>query len=204
MLPACVKSDKESPQEATLTTRALARTLAESLDASVLLANFAADGFPVWGAAARLSARGWSEALSQDHAHDLLEGHRLHPSEIENALERARSEYSVTFADLNGASPSIAAEVLRHADSVFLVSATDHGSLEVASCKAEWLHSFNLEDKTGLLLCKRSGGAGPAEFEERTGLPVCAFIDGKAGIRRVAEWIAAEFRNQKSQEALAS
>ncbi len=179
--------------------RELSRTLSESLGFSTLLADFYARGFPLWGtteAPQRLDSHTWSTFVTPGEAFDTLEGREAHPSAVRRLLDRARELYNVTCADLTEAKEVVALEVLRQADSIFIVSSSDAASLEMVRYKARWLRTIDLGHNSGLLLRRVPGGSSPAEVEERTGLPVCATIDSPDQIRNFAAWLAAT-RNPK-------
>ena len=108
--------------------------------------------------------------------------------------------YSITCADLTEAKEVVALEVLRHADSIFIVSSSDAASLDMVRYKARWLRTIDLGHNSGLLLRRVPGGSSPAEAEERTGLPVCATVNSGEQIRNFAAWLAAT-RNPKCLEA---
>jgi len=182
--------------------RELSRTLSESLGFSTLLADFYARGFPVWGtteAPQRLDSHTWSTFVTPGEAFDTLEGREAHPRAIRRLLDRARELYNVTCADLTEAKEVVALEVLRQADSIFIVSNSDAASLEMVQFKARWLRTIDLGHNSGLLLRRVPGGSSPAEVEERTGLPVCATIDSADQLRNFAAWLAAT-RNPKCME----
>ena len=132
-------------------------------------------------------------------AFDTLEGREAHPRAIRRLMERARALYDITCADLTEAKEVVALEVLRHADSIFIVSSSDAASLDMVKYKARWLRTIDLGHNSGLLLRRVPGGSSPAEAEERTGLPVCATVDSGEQLRNFAAWLAAT-RNPKCLE----
>ena len=182
----------------------LSRTLSEALGSSVLLTDFYARGFPLWGTTQnpqRLDEHTWGAFLRRGTAYDTLEAREAQPREIPRVLNHARRRYEVTCADLSDAKEIAAFHVLRNADSIFLVSGNDAKSLELVRYKAAWLNSLGLTENTGLLLYRLHDGACAAEFEERSCLPVCALIDSRAELCRLASWLA--YRPQEAT-ALAS
>jgi hypothetical protein len=84
--------------------------------------------------------------------------------------------------------------MLRHADWIFVVSSSDTPSLEMAKYKAAWLRSIDLEENSGLLVRRVPGGAGVAQAEDITGLPVCALVDQAEELDRLATWLSATHR----------
>jgi hypothetical protein len=175
--------------------RQLSREFAESYRLSVLLADFCARGFPLWGATDaphRLDGRTWGAFLrSHGEVFDTLEAREAHPRNILHLLDHARGRYQVTCADLSEAKESPAQEVLRHSNSIFLVTNSDPSSLELAKYRAAWLRSLGLEDRSGLLLNRVAAGVGGAEAEDRTGLPVCSVMHDRHELNRLAGWLAA-------------
>jgi hypothetical protein len=129
---------------------------------------------------------------------DTLEAREAHPRNIRRLLDHARRRYHVTCADLSEAKESSALEVLRHSDSIFLVTTSDRSSIELARYRAAWLGSMDLEDRSALLLHRVAAGVSGAEAEDRTGLPVCAAVDDHKELRRLAEWLAAPHLPQRT------
>jgi hypothetical protein len=175
--------------------RQLSRELSEGYGLSVLLADFFSHGFPLWGtpeAPQRLDGRTWGAFLrSSGETFDTLEAREAHPRNIHRLLDHARAHYHVTCADLSEARESSALEVLRHSDSIFLVTNSDPSSVELARYRAAWLRSMDLEDRCALLLHRVRGGVSGVEAEDRTGLPVCAAVDDPKELRHLAGWLAA-------------
>jgi Flp pilus assembly CpaE family ATPase len=175
--------------------RQLSRELSESYRLSVLLADFCAHGFPLWSAPEapqRLDGRTWGAFLrSHGDAFDTLEAREAHPRNLQGLLDHARGRYHITCIDLCEARESPALEVLRHSDSIFLVTNSDQSSIELATSRAEWLRSLELEDRSALLLNRVAGGISGAEAEDRTELPVCATVDDRRELRSLADWLAA-------------
>lgn len=172
--------------------REVSRGMAEQSGRSVLVADFYARGFPLWGtpeAPQRLDGQTWGAFVTHGEWFDTLEAREAHPREIRRLLEHARDRYGVTCADLTGAKEVVALEALRQADSIFVVSTSDGPSLNLAHYKAEWLRSIDVEQKCGLLLHRVPGGASPQEAEEITGLPVCAVVDGPQDLQHLAGWL---------------
>lgn len=180
---------------ADLVARQLSRELSEGYRLSVLLADFCARGFPLWGtglAPQRLDGHTWGAFVrKQEGAFDTLEAREAHPCNIHRLLDHARGRYQITCAELTEAKESSALEVLRHSDSIFLVTSSGQASIELAAYRAAWLRSLGLEDRSALLLNRVPGGVGAAEVEDRTELPVCATVDNRTEIRRFAGWLAA-------------
>jgi hypothetical protein len=174
--------------------RELSRTLTEGLGLSALLADFYARGFPLWGtteAPQRLDGRTWGAFVTPGEAFDTLEAREAHPREIERLLNHARRLYNVTCADLTEAKEVVSLEVLRQADAIFIVSASDAASLDIVRYRAAWLRSIDLEGHSGLLLHRVAGGLSVPEAEERTGLPVCSVVDTGEELGRLAAWLGA-------------
>jgi hypothetical protein len=185
-------------------SRELSRTLSEGLELSVLLADFYARGFPLWGtteAPQRLDGRTWGAFVTPGEAFDTLEAREAHPREIRRLLDHARRLYNVTCADLTEAKQVVSLEVLRQADGIFIVSASDAASLDIVRYQVAWLRSIDLESHSGLLLNRVPGGLSVAEVEERTGLPVCAVVDTGADLRRLADWLGAAYQAELTAEA---
>lgn len=179
---------------ADLVAKRLSRELAEGYRLSVLLADFCSHGFPLWGGAdapQRLDGRTWGALVKQGDPFDTLEAREAHPRHIRRVLDHARSRYQVTCADLSEAKESSALEVLRHADSIFLVVNSDRGSIEFARHRAAWFRSMDLEDRAAVLLHRVRGGSSGAYAEDRTGLPVCATVGSGNELRSLATWLAA-------------
>ncbi len=179
---------------ADLVAQQLGRELAEGYRLSVLLADFCSHGFPLWGtseAPQRLDGRTWGAFVKQGEIFDTLEAREAHPRNIRRLLDFSRSKYHVTCADLSEAKESSALEVLRHSDSIFLVSNSDRESIELCRYRAAWLRSMDLEDRSGILLNRVRGGLSGAEAEDRTGLPVSATVTNERELQSLAEWLAA-------------
>jgi hypothetical protein len=175
----------------------LCRTISEDLGLSVLLADFYSRGFPLWGTAEapqRLDRHSWGAFLTPGIPFDTLEAREAHPREIQRLLHHARTQYTVTCADLTDAKQVAALEMLRHADWIFVVSGSDTPSLDMAKYKAAWLRSIDLEENSGLLVHRVPGGAGVAEAEDITGLPVAALVDNNQELDRLALWLSATQR----------
>ncbi len=158
----------------------------------MLLADFNARGFPLWGtshAPQRLNVRTWGAFVTPGEAFDTLEAREAHPRELQGLLNQARSLYKVTCADLTESKEVASLEVLRQADAVFIVSASDAASLDKAKYRAEWLRSLDLEDHGSLLLHRAAEGCSMTEAEHRTKLRVCSFVDTDEELRRLASWL---------------
>lgn len=187
IVPAHAGSNAES------VARQLSRELSEGFRLSVLLADFCSHGFPLWGVEKpkpRLDGRTWGGFVTRGQSFDMLEAREAHPRNISRLLDHARARYHVTCADLSEAGESAAFEVMRQAEGIFLVADSDAESIEQASYRAAWFRSMNLEDRAGLLLNRVRGGENGAEAEARTGLPVCAVLDGSRGLNQFARWLA--------------
>jgi hypothetical protein len=180
--------------KAAAVVRELSCKLSEGLGLSVLLADFCARGFPLWGtteAPQRLDGHTWGAFVTPGQTFDTLEAREAHPREIRHLLDRARRLYKVTCADLTEAKEVASLEVLRQANGIFIVSSSDAASLELVRYKTEWLRSIDLEANTGLLLHRAPGGLSVPEAEERTGLAVCSVVDTSEELGRLAAWLAA-------------
>lgn len=174
--------------------RELSRTLSEDLGLSVLLADFYARGFPLWGTSEepqRLDGHTWGAFVTPGEAFDTLEAREAHPREIRRLMDHARRLYKVTCADLTESKEVVSLEVLRQADAIFIVSSSDAASLDIVRHRVAWLRSIDLEDRSGLLLHRVAGGLSVPEAEERTGLPVCSVVDTREELRRLAAWLGA-------------
>lgn len=172
--------------------RELSRSLSEELGHSVLLADFYARGFPLWGtpeAPQRLDGQTWGAFVTQGDAYDTLEAREAHPREIPRLLDHARARYHVTCADLTQAKEVVALEVLRQADSIFVVSNSDAASLAFVQFKATWLRLVGVGERVSLLLRCVPGGASAREAEERTGLRVSAVIETEENLDGLAGWL---------------
>jgi hypothetical protein len=183
--------------DAGVVVKKLCRSISEDLGLSVLLADFCSRGFPLWGtpeAPQRLDRQSWGAFLTPGVPFDTLESKEAHPREIPRLFAHARLRYSVTCADLSGATQMAALEALRHSDWIFVIAESDAASLEMARYKAEWLRSLDLEENCGLLLRRVPGGAAVPEAEALTGLPVCALVDYAVQMERLAAWLAAPSR----------
>ena len=178
---------------ADLVAKQLSRELSEGYRLAVLLADFCSRGFPLWvhsPAPQRLDGRTWGAFVVGEEHYDRLEVREAHPRSIGSLLDHARSRYQVTCADLSEAKESSALEVLRRADSIFLVANSDERSIEQARYRSAWLRSMDLEERSAVLLHRVKGGADGAVVEERTSLPVCASVDSKRDMRHLADWLA--------------
>jgi Flp pilus assembly CpaE family ATPase len=115
--------------------RELSRALGESRECPVLMADFNSLGFPLWGtgeAPQRLDDQTFGAFVTPGETFDTLEAREAHPREVRRILKRARDLYNVTCADLTEAKEVVALEVLRQADSIFIVSDSDSASLDMA------------------------------------------------------------------------
>jgi hypothetical protein len=174
--------------------RQLSRELSEGYGLSVLLADFCARGFPLWGsgdAPQRLDGRTWGAFLRSQGGLDTLEAREAHPSSIARLLDHARGRYHITCADLSEAKEFSALEVLRSSDAIFLVTNSDPSSIELAKYRAAWLRSLDLAENSAILLNRVPAGIGAAEAEDRTELPVCSVMDDNDQLGNLAGWLAA-------------
>jgi len=174
--------------------RQLSHELSEGYGLSVLLADFCARGFPLWGsgeAPQRLDGRTWGAFLRSQSGFDTLEAREVHPSNIRRLLEHARGRYHITCADLSEAKEYSALEALRSSDGIFLVTNSDPSSIELAKYRAAWLRSMDLDEHSALLLNRVPAGVSATEAEDRTGLPVCSVMDDSDQLGRLAGWLAA-------------
>lgn len=190
---------------ADLVAKQLSRELSEGYQFSVLLADFCSHGFPLWGtseAPQRLDGLTWGAFLTCGETFDTLEAREAHPRNIRRLLDHARTRYHVTCADLSEAKESSSLEVLRHADSIFVVANSDPESIELARYRVAWLRSMELDDRAGLLLQRTPGGISGAEAEERSGLPVCATVNRDEDLQRLAGWLAAPIFTERAKPAL--
>jgi Flp pilus assembly CpaE family ATPase len=181
----------------------LSRTLSEGLGVTVLLADFDRRAYSVWSATEaprRLDERTWGAFVSEVDGIPVLNAREVEPRQLGRLIDYARRHFHIVCADLTGARESHAAEVLRAADSVFLVTGSDGPSLEGVRQKLEWLRSLNLADECGLLLEHTPHGVTAADAEEITGVPVCSVVETAAQIEQLATWLSS---NSLSSNALA-
>jgi hypothetical protein len=174
--------------------RDLSRSLSERFGLSVLLADFYARGFPLWGtpeAPQRLDGHSWGAFITPGETFDTLEAREAHPREIRRLLDVASRRYTVTCADLTQAKEVVALEVLRRSDAIFLVSTSDLASVNLVQFKVAWLQSLELEQNCGLILLRVPGGVSAPAAEELTGLPVCALLDDDTNVDHFAAWVRA-------------
>ncbi len=181
--------------QASAVARKMSNTLSESLGLSVLLADFYARGYPLWGtpeAPQRLDGRTWGTFTRTGETFDTLEAREAHPREIRRVLDRARRLYTVTCADLTESKEVASLEVLRQADAIFIVSSSDAASLEIVRQRAAWLRAIHLQDRCGLLLHRADGGFSLPEAESRTGIAVRSLVDTPEELGRLAAELAAD------------
>jgi len=187
----------------------MSRTLTEGLGLSVLLADFDTRVYSLWNpnvAPRRLDGRTWGAFVSEVDKIDTLDARETHPRQLGRLLEHAREKYQAVCADLTGARAAHAIEVLRAADAIFLVSGSDHASLEGVCEKTDWLRAIDLSERVGLLLRRSSDGVDVDEVEKMTGLPVCSLIETDEQIEQLARWVAANtcaYEEEDSLHALA-
>ncbi len=171
----------------------LSRTLAEGFGLAVLLADFENRGNSVWNSARsqhRLDGRTWGAFVYEADGVKTLDACETHPRHIGRLMEYARTNYSTILADLTGAREAHSREVLAASDAIFLVTGSDHASLEGVREKAEWLQSMGLSDRVALLLERSGDGPDVDQVEDQTGLPVCSLIETEAHIEGFARWLA--------------
>jgi hypothetical protein len=183
--------------KATEMIRGLCRTVAKDLELRVLLAQFDAPDAEsgrcsVWRTAdapRRLDGHTWGAFVASGECGDELDAREVHPRQLRGVLEYAASHYHLVCADLTGAKEAHATEVLRSSESIFVVSGSGAGSLEIVREKAAWLRSIDLAARCVLLLRTEAGGASPAEAEARTGLRVAGLIESGPDLRHLAQWL---------------
>ena len=171
----------------------LSRTLSEGLGVAVLLADFDRRPYSVWSAAEapkRLDQRTWGAFVSEVDGIPVLNGRAVEPRQLGRLIEYARRHFHIVCADLTGARESHAAEILRAADGIFVVSGSDGSSLEGVREKLEWLRSLGRAEECGLLLEHTPHGKTVAEAEQQTGIPVCSLVENAAQIEQLATWLA--------------
>ena len=160
----------------------------------MLLADFDRRAYSVWRAGEaprRLDGRTWGAFVSEVDGIKVLNARNVHPRHLGALLEYARVHFSVVCADLTGAQEMHALPVLQASDGIFLVSGSDHASIEGAREKMEWLRSMDLGQRCGILLERTRHGVGVAETEELTGTPVCSLVENFSQIAQLATWLAA-------------
>jgi hypothetical protein len=173
----------------------LSRALSEVPGFSVLLAGFAAREYSLWSPAdspRRLDGQTWGAFVFESMGIDVLDAREVYPLQLRRVLEFARRKYKIVCADVTGAKESHSLETVRASECIFVVSASDRASLEMAREKRDWLHSMDLSDQCGLLLERVPGGLTSEQAEEITGLPMCSLIDRGEYIERLAGCLAAE------------
>lgn len=173
----------------------LSRALSEVPGFSVLLAGFAAREYSLLSPAdspRRLDGQTWGAFVFDSQGIDVLDAREVYPLQLRRVLEFAQRKYRIVCADVAGAKEAHSLETVRAAECIFVVSASDRASLEMAREKRDWLHSMNLSDQCGLLLERVPGGLTSEQAEEITGLPMCSLTDRVEYIERLAGWLAAE------------
>jgi len=178
--------------------RHLGRTLAEGLGVTVLLADFdqGAASASLAERAAETSpwpdARTWRSCVSEVDSVRVLNAREVKPRPLRRLLDYAREHVHMICADLSAAGEAQALEVVRAADAVFLVTGSDVASLKGIREKMDWLRSSAPDsvDQCGLLLEHTPHGVSAAEAEERTGVPVCGFVDSASHVVQLATWLA--------------
>lgn len=183
----------------------MSRTLTEGLGLAVLLADFDTRVYSLWNpnsAPRRLDGRTWGAFVSEIDNIETLDARETHPRQLGRLLEHAREKYQAVCADLTGARAAHAIEVLRASDAIFLVSGSDHASLEGVCEKNEWLRAIDLSERVGLLVRRSAGGVDADEVERITGLPVCSLIETGEQIDQLARWVAANTGDRQEQNSL--
>jgi hypothetical protein len=169
---------------------------------SVLLADFENRGNSVWNAARlrkRLDGRTWGAFLYEAGGLKILDACEIHPRQIRRLMDYARENYSTICADLTDAREAHALEVLRASEAIFMVTGSDHASLEGVIEKAGWLRSIDLAGRAALLLERAPGGPDADEVEDRTGLPVCSLVETQAHFDQLARWLASHAASASAQ-----
>jgi hypothetical protein len=167
----------------------LCRTMSEGLGVAVLLARFDDSDYSPWRAAEaprRLDGHTWGAFVSRRGSYDELHAREVHPRQLRPVLEHASRMYQVVCADLTGSKEQHRLEVLRSSESIFVVTGSGTGSLEIVREKRDWLRSIDLAERCGLLLRAEPEGVGPAAAEEITGLPVSGLIGTTEQLRSLA------------------
>ena len=182
----------------------LSRTLTEGLGGAVLLASFDSRGYSLMERDARLrgvwTATPGGAFVNEEEGLETLDARETSARQARAAywIMLAR-KYQVVCADLTGARPAHALEVLRASDAIFLVTDSDRPSIEGVLEKTEWLRSIDLMERVGLLLRRSPGGLNADEVEEVTGLPVCCLVESEQHIQLLAQWLGNS--NQGAAEA---
>jgi hypothetical protein len=177
----------------------LSRTLSEGLGVTVLLADFDRSAYSAWSATEgpkRLDERAWGSLVSEVDSIQVLNARDVRPRQLRRLLEYARQQVHIVCADLTAAPAAQAAEVLRAAAAIFLVTGSDSKSLEGVAENMAWLRSAvftntDAADQCALLLEHAPNGANAAEAERQTGVPVCGLVENAAQIAQLATWLAA-------------
>jgi hypothetical protein len=170
----------------------LCRTFSDSLRVSALLARFDNSDYSPWRATdapRRLDGHTWGAFLTKGDGFDELDACEVHPRQLRPVLDYASRRYGVICADLTGAKEQHRLEALRSSESIFVVSGSGAGSLEMVREKREWLRSIDMDERCGLLLRPEPGGLSPMAAEELTGLPVSSLIDTREQVRSLAHWL---------------
>jgi hypothetical protein len=179
--------------KAGVVAKQLSRTLTEGLGGAVLLANFDSRGYSLWDASQsprRLDGHTWGAFVHEDDGLETLDARETNPRQLTRLFDHAREKYKVICADMTGSRPAHALEVLRASDAIFLVTDSDHASMEGVLEKIEWLRSINLMDRVGLLLRRSPDGLGADQVEDLTGAPVCSLIETEGQLKTLAQWLA--------------
>ena len=130
----------------------------------------------------------------------VLNAREVDPRQLDPLVDYMRAHFDVVCADLTGAQEAHSTQVLRASDGIFLVTGSDHASLEAVGEKMDSLRALNLAGRCGLLLERTPHGRNSVEVEELTGVPVCSLVETAPQISRLAHWLAS---NTVSEYALA-
>jgi hypothetical protein len=189
----CAFLPAHSASRAGAVAQQLSRTLSESLGVTVLLADFDRRAYSVWSsteAPKRLDQRTWGAFVSEVDCIPVLNARDVHPRHLARLLDYARRHFHIVCADLTGAGDAHASEILRAANSIFLVTGSDPVSIASVGRKMEWLKSRNLPTDAGLLLEHTPNGITASEAEEQTGVPVCSLVENSRQVDQLANWLA--------------
>ncbi len=181
-----------------MVAKQLSRTLTEGLGGAVLLANFDSRGYSLWNATQaprRLDGHTWGAFVNEEEGLETLDARETSARQLGRLLDHAREKYQVVCADLTGARPAHALEVLRASDAIFLVTDSDRPSIEGVLEKTEWLRSIDLMDRVGLLLRRSPDGLNADDVEDVTGLPVCCLVESEQHIQLLAQWLGNSHRS---------
>jgi hypothetical protein len=159
----------------------------------VLLADFDRCAYPVGSATGTpkcVDHRTWGAFVSEVDGIPVLSARDVKPRQLGRLLDYARRHFPIVCADLTGAPDAHAIEILRAADSVFVVTGSDAASLRGVREKMSWMRSRGLGEEAGLLLEHTPRGANAGQAEEQTGVPVCSLVENSSQITQLATWLA--------------